>query len=107
MKIHRSDQQPLGRYAIGGKVSYVGGKHGWWERTIFARSDTDVPFTITPKYAGCPDKLAKDVYGKELLMWFILQYNNIIDVNTEFVTGAEIMLPTVGRVFTELLSSNK
>lgn len=100
----RSDQQSLCRYSVGGKTEYYGGKIHWWERKDMPQSDTDVPFTIPVKYAGRPDKLAYDVYGSARLMWAILQYNNIIDVNTEFVAGASIMLPTSSRMFGELLT---
>jgi len=107
MTARRSDQQYLSRYSSGGTTSYVGGRIGWWDRTVFTPSDTDITYTISTKYDGRPDKLAYDTYGRDGLAWFILQYNNIIDYNTEFVTGATIKLPTTARTFTELLTTNK
>lgn len=99
----RSDQQYLGRYSYGGTSTVSGNSITWWERSSFSTSSTDVPFTITKSYALRPDKLAYDMYGKASLMWFILQYNNIVDINEEFVVGNTILLPTKTRVFTDLL----
>lgn len=99
----RSDQQYLSRYSYGGTSQVTGNMIGWWERSMFASSPTDVPFTITKTYELRPDKLAYDMYGKASLMWFILQYNNIVDLNEEFVSGKTILLPTKTRVFTDLL----
>lgn len=105
MAIRKSNQRREGRYVQGGQVSSAGNRLGWWERTIFPTSDTDVPFTVSKKYATRPDLLAYDAYGKANLQWFILQYNNISDINVEFVEGSQIMLPTTQRLFGELLSS--
>lgn len=99
----RSDQQNSGRYVFGGQVEVLGTRLGWWERTIFPKSTSDVKVTIISKYRGRPDNLAYDLYGKANLQWFILQYNNIVDVTTEFVEGVELILPTKARLFGELL----
>lgn len=83
----------------------VGGNRlGWWERKIFEKSTSDVPFTITPKYQYRPDRLAYDLYGRANLQWFVLQYNNVIDLHIDFAVGKTIILPTKSRLFTELLS---
>lgn len=105
MDIRRSDQRRDGRYVQGGKVDVKGNRLGWWERRIFPKAHSDIQYTITKKYTGRPDLLAYDMYGRANLQWFILQYNNISDVNVEFVEGAEILLPTSQRVFGELLSN--
>lgn len=105
MAVRRSNQRRDGRYVYGGTVEVKGNRLGWWERQIFARSHSDVSYTITKQHARRPDLLAYDVYGRANLMWFVLQYNNITDINTEFVEGAEILLPTVQRLFGELLVS--
>lgn len=103
----RSDQVPNGRYSQGGQTTVVGNKIGWWERQIFPKSELDVKFTLTKKYHRRPDILAYDMYGKAALQWLVLQYNSISDVTTEFVEGAEIMLPTKGRVFSEMLTKKQ
>lgn len=100
----RSDQQIGGRYVQGGEVTLKGKRLGWWERKIYEKSPTDIPFTITALYSRRPDKLAYELYGKASLQWFIMQYNNVVDINVDFVTGTKIVLPTKARLFSELLS---
>lgn len=102
----RSDLQRNSRYAVGGTSTIVGDRIGWWERTIFPTSPLDVEITVTRKYVGRPSKLAYDLYGKDGLMWFVLQYNNIIDITTDFAEGTVLILPTKARLFGELLSTN-
>lgn len=103
----RSDQNRNSRYARGGDTELKGNKLGWWERTVFETSPTDVPFPISAKYHLRPDLLAADVYGRDELMWFILQFNTIVDLHTEFIEGAIIMLPLRTRVYGELLSTSR
>ena len=89
------------RYVMGGETEQLNpGYLDWWERTIFPPALDDIPFTITKKYSKRPDALAYDTYGKDKLGWLILQYNNIQDINTEFVEGAEITLMSPQRVLT-------
>ncbi len=100
----RSDQVTNGRYNQGGDTTVNGNSIGWWEQRIFQKSDTDIPVVITKQYDRAPDILAFELYGKATLQWFILQYANIIDVNTEFVPGVTILLPTRARLFGEILT---
>lgn len=102
----RSDLQRNSRYISGGKSTIVGDNIGWWERTVFAKSPLDVQLVITKQYAGRPNKLAFDLYGKDSLQWFVLQYNNITDITTEFVEGMTLTLPTRSRLFAELLTTS-
>lgn len=108
MKILRSDQQRLSRYVQGGTTTVFnqGRRLGWWERKLFTTSSTDIEFTITPKYQYRPDILAYDLYGDSELQWFIMQYNNVIDLYSDFITGNVITLPTESRLRTELLSKS-
>ncbi len=99
----KSNRQGEGRYVQGGTVDDFSSRIGWWERTVFVRSPTDVALTLTAEYNKRADKLAFDLYGKAGLQWFILQYNNISDINT-FVAGLELVLPTRARLFGELLT---
>lgn len=105
MAIRKSNQRRDGRYVYGGVVESKGNRLGWWERQIFPTHHSDVPYIIPKQHARRPDLLAYEVYGRSNLMWMVLQYNHIVDINTEFVEGAEIMLPTVQRMFGELLVS--
>ena len=90
------------RYVKGGITDVYPNRLGWWERFIFAQQSDDVQYVIEQKYNIRPDSLAYDVYGSPVYMWVILQYNNIIDVNVEFVTGVTILLPTPSRVKSEM-----
>lgn len=101
----RSNQRRDGRYVFGGVVTQSGNRLTWWERKEFPKSHTDIPYVISKEHAGRPDILAYDVYGRANLMWVILQYNNIIDITTEFVEGSEILIPTTQRLSEELLVS--
>lgn len=93
-----------GRYSVGGVVEEYQDRLGWWERTTIPRSTTDVTVTLTNRYNHRPDLLAYDMYGQTNLTWLVLQYNNIININTEFTEGARLTLPTKNRVFGEILS---
>ena len=101
----RSDNVPRGRYTAGGTSESFTDRIGWWNRKIFPTSETDVFVTLTPRYALRPDNLMFDMYGTASISWLVLQYNNIIDINTEFIVGSVIRLPTKSRLFTQLLSS--
>jgi hypothetical protein len=92
-----------GRYVLGGKTDNLDNRLGWWEKTKFQQSTTDVSYVIDIQYNKRPDLLANEAYGKANLWWLIMQYNNIADIN-EFVTGLSIVLPTKYRVFSEILS---
>jgi hypothetical protein len=105
-KQSRSDQNQRGRYLAGGTAESYPDRLGWWERKVFPRAATDVQVTITPRYAGRPDLLAFDLYGTSSLIWMVLQYNSIIDINTEFIVGSVITLPTKNRLYTQLLSNS-
>ena len=91
------------RYVRGGTTTTSGNFLGWWSRTTFAKSPDDVTMTISTKYHQNPGLLANDVYGNANLFWFILQYNNIMDATTEFVSGATILLPLPQRVSMNIL----
>lgn len=89
-----SDKIARGRYVSGGRVEKVSNRLGWWERKIFPSSVDDVNYVLVSRYNQRPDLLAYDAYGYSHLAWFILQYNNIINIHEEFVTGSTIILPT-------------
>lgn len=100
----RSDKMPRCRYNVGGTTTVTNSKLGWWEKAVWPPSDTDIAVTISPKYEHSPSKMAYDFYGDSKLDWVILQNNNILDVQTEFVVGAVVKIPSKTRVFTEILA---
>ncbi len=92
------------RYSIGGFTTTLpSGRLGWWDRTIFEKRRDDITITITPDIAGRPDLLSYKAYGTTNYTWLILQYNNILDINTEFVVGKTYVIPSPQRVLFEFV----
>jgi Base plate wedge protein 53. len=84
------------RFVQGGKTDIFEKRLGWWERypNVAKKTDSDLIIEKLPaKYDGRPDLLSYDAYGDNNLEWVILQANNIVDINEEFVTGATIRVP--------------
>lgn len=92
------------RYVNGGDTIVYPNRLGFWDRTVLPLSDDDIIFTITSEYNLRPDRLAKAIYGKATYMWVILQYNNIVDINEEFISGAQLRLPTFQRLSLAVLT---
>lgn len=103
----KSNLNGRGRYGYGGSTVDYGDRLGWWERTLFTTATTDRVITISGKYVRRPDLLAYDLYGDATLMWIILQFNSILDISTEFVTGSQITIPSKTRVFSEILKTRQ
>lgn len=91
----------------GGTTDAYANKVGWWERRLMPFSDSDVFITIAPEYDRRPDLLAYDLYGKDTYGTLILQYNSILDINTEFVTGVELRVPSRSRVDYDIVNKEK
>jgi hypothetical protein len=101
---NNSAYQQRGRYVQGGVIEKATNRLGWLEIRNFPRHNTDVRVTVRPEEEGRPDLLAYNVYGTTSLMWFILQYNNIIDITEEFISGKQLILPTQKRLTMDLLT---
>ena len=87
------------RYTQGGTTYFnKSNKIKWWERTIIPKSDDDIYIKVSQKYTARPDLIAFDLYGKPNLMWVVLQYNNIVDINDELVVGKTLRLPSKSRM---------
>jgi hypothetical protein len=78
-----------GRYLTGGDTDIFSNRLGWWERdlTILTRALDDVTYLITKDKEFKPSLVAYEVYNTTELEWLVLMYNNIVDINEEFVTG--------------------
>ena len=99
--------QPYSRLVLGGTVDVLdnGQFLGWWEKDEFPTATDDIKFTVTLQYQGRPDKISYFMYGREDLQWLVLQYNNIVDINEELVTGAVLTLPSYQRALYSLTST--
>lgn len=99
-----STDQRLSRYVQGGLTDKYNRRLGWWERFSLPESDDDILYVITSSEDKRPDLVAKRIYNQVRLTWLVLQYNNIVDIETEFRAGKELKLPTQQRVFTQITS---
>jgi len=106
MASRTSVQNRESRYTQGGETETYEKRLGWWERDIdtFQPDVSDIIVTIAPQYDRRPDKMAFDFYGRSGLMWLVLQYNSIVDINEEFIAGKKIRLPEPSRASLTLLN---
>ena len=91
------------RYTNGGTTEVDGKFLEWWDRNVFPSDPTDVTYQLERKYEGRPDKLASVFYGDSSLWWIILQDNNILDINDEFVSGKVLIMPSNDRIKKDFL----
>jgi len=92
------------RQVQGGLTDVYPTRQGWWERYPMEFKDDDIRYTIPPAFSKRPDKIAYAIYGRATYSWVVLQYNSIVDVNLELVTGKEIRLPTLERLTFDILN---
>lgn len=92
------------RYTQGGTVTTYPRRLGWWERRPIQQQDDDLFVTVSNRQARRPDLIAYDYYRNSNLAWLVLQYNNIVDLNTELLEGTEIRLPDRQRVLLSILT---
>lgn len=91
------------RYTRGGISDVHNTRVGWWERTILTEDATDVFFEITARTERRPDLISNILYESPTYAWLVLQFNNIVDINTELTMGTMLKLPTPARLNTVLL----
>jgi len=92
------------RQVQGGLSDVYPTRLGWWERYPMDHRDDDIIYTIPAEFNKRPDKVSYDIYGRATYSWLVLQYNSIVDINLEFVTGKEIRLPTLERLTFNILN---
>jgi hypothetical protein len=94
------------RQLKGGYTEEFTNRLGWWERYNLSPDQTDdVVVTLTSVYNKRPDLLSFDFYKSNHYDWIILQYNSIVDIDEEFVTGATIVLPSYQKVSIDIMSN--
>ena len=64
---------------------------------------SDSTYVLEDIYEGRPELLASVFYEDSRLWWVICQLNNILDVQSEFVTGVLLTIPSKDRVEKELV----
>lgn len=95
------------RYTQGGEViKNPDGSIGWWERFDIPESEDDLLIEIIPRFSRRPDRLAYELYGKSELGWLVLQYNTILDIHEEFITGKIVRVPHPNRVTFNILNKS-
>lgn len=93
------------RYVQGGTTITVGDRLDWWDRRDFSESDIhETIFKIEGVYVKRPDLVAEEHLGSSELEWIILQYNNIVDINEEFIFGKKINIPSKSYVRTYIIN---
>lgn len=97
---------PSSRYSKGGTTDVHPTRLGWWERREMNHDDSDLFITIQPNEDRRPDLIAYNVYKRANLAWVVLQFNNIVDVQTELTVGKTIRLPTLRRLTLDILSKS-
>lgn len=103
MALNKSSEFTKSRYVHGGITDVYPTRLGWWSRRKLQKSDDDIFIVIDARSNRRPWIVADDYYGQHNLEWLILQYNNILDPNVEFVTGTTIRIPTAQRLGLEIL----
>jgi transcriptional regulator with XRE-family HTH domain len=69
-------------------------------------SNTYIVISKLPKtYEKRQDLLAFDMYNRADYDWVILQYNNIVDIEEEFITGVSLILPSKLKVDIDIMSN--
>ena len=103
-KFSNSTEQQYSRYVQGGLTDRYNNRLGWWERREIEQRNNDAVAIVQPWEAGRPDLIAYRSFGKARFAWVILQYNNIVDINTEIVPGAELRIPNDLRLFADIMT---
>jgi len=99
-----SAEQQHSRYVQGGETDRFSNRLGWWERRVIPHDDNDYRITIARFEEGRPDLISHGAYGTAKYAWLVLQYNNIVDLNTELTAGTETLLPDEARLVLDILT---
>lgn len=102
-RVKKVSDAPSSRYTQGGEVEVYPTRAGWWERRPLQKDDTDIFIEIQPGEDRRPDTIAWNVYKRPNLGWVVLQFNSIVDVETELTIGKEIRLPSLRRLTLDIL----
>lgn len=101
-----SGEQKKSRYsrAEGGPTKSNGRFLGFYEKRKIEPADDDNSYTVPLSHAGRPDRISFQFYGSTRYMWVILMRNQIDDPLTGLLAGDRIAVPSVTRLFSEILT---
>lgn len=86
------------RYVVGGITEVNPYALEWWERVDFQSDDTDLRYIIEAKFEGRLDLIAAQFLGDSRMWWVIAQYNALLDVYNETITGRLLRIPAKARL---------
>ncbi len=86
------------RFNFGGTVEQNAIGVGFWTRRDFQQRDDDLRVQLNEQTATRLNIITKKLYGKDNLVWLLLQYNNILDPAEELVPGKIIRMPHPSRI---------
>jgi len=90
--------------AEGGPTKSNGRLLDFYEKRIIEEADDDISYTIPLAFEGRPDRISHQFYGSSRYMWVILMRNKIDNPFTELGAGTRISIPSVTRLFSEILT---
>lgn len=94
-----------GRYVLGGKTEVTLQTLQWWDRVSMEPDPSDLIYFMEKKYEGRADMLGYVFYGDPGMWWVIAQFNNILDPFSELVEGKMLIIPTLQRLKSLLVSN--
>jgi len=101
-----SGQNRKSRYARaeGGPTPSDGRFLDFYEKRRIEEADDDISYTIPLEFEGRADRISQQFYGSSRYMWVILMRNKIDNPFTELLAGDRISIPSVTRLFSEILT---
>jgi hypothetical protein len=92
-------------HAAGGPTEIEGRFLGFYEKNPILPAEDDILYVVPLEFEGRIDRIAQNFYSDVRYSWVILMRNNIDDPFTELLAGNRIFVPSVTRLFSEILSS--
>ena len=86
-----------------GETTSTGRFLDFYETKLIKEADDDIIFTIPLTMEGRADKISNLFYSTPRYMWVILIRNNIDDPFSELLAGNRLFIPSVTRLFSEIL----
>jgi len=101
---NNSTESRNSRYVQGGLTDIYKTRLGWWERRILEKQDNDIVTTVLDREVARADLISFRIYGKATYAWLVLQYNNIVDPETELVKDKSLRLPSQQRLILDIIT---